>query len=90
MSDLGFQQESPTIINEDNQGVIALSKHPTSHSRTKHIDLRHHYIRKEINDKRIKVVYCSTDKMIAYILTKGPVKLKFEIFRDLLGVGQSD
>ena len=39
LSDLGFQQESPTIINEENQGVIALSKHPTSHSRTKHIDI---------------------------------------------------
>lgn len=90
LSDLGFQQESPTTINEDNQGVIALSKHPTSHSRTKHIDIRYHYIRQEINEKRIKVVYCSTDKMIADILTKGLGKQKFETFRDLLGVGQSN
>ena len=90
LSDLGFQQESPTTINEDNQGVIALSKHPTSHSRTKHIDIRYHYIRQEINDKRIQVVYCSTDKMIADILTKGLGKPKFETCRDLLGVGQSN
>jgi len=90
LSDLGFQQDSPTTINEDNQGVIALSKHPTSHSRTKHIDNQYHYIRQEINDKRIKVVYCSTDKMIADILIKGLGKQKFETFRDLLGVGQSN
>ena len=50
LSSLGFSQK-PTILYEDNQGAIALSKNPKSHSRTKHIDIRYHFIREIIERK---------------------------------------
>lgn len=37
----------------DNQGSIALAHNPVFHSRTKHIDIQHHYIRDEVASKRI-------------------------------------
>jgi hypothetical protein len=45
LSDLGFEQQEPTIVYEDNTGAIALAENPVHHSRTKHIDIRFHYIR---------------------------------------------
>lgn len=44
LTDLGMS-DSPTVILEDNQGAIAIAKNPVTHSRTKHIDIRYHYIR---------------------------------------------
>jgi len=44
LSDLGMDA-TPVVILEDNQGAIAIAKNPVDHSRTKHIDIRYHYIR---------------------------------------------
>ena len=46
------------------------------------------YIRQEINELRIKVVYCSADNMITDILTKGLGKRKFKTIRAMFGVGK--
>ena len=48
-------------IREDNQGYIALSKNSSNHGRTKHIDIKYHYIRTKILDGSIKLSYCQTD-----------------------------
>ena len=45
--------KSTTILKSDNQGTIALTKNPIIHSRTKHIDLHHHFIRDAIENKII-------------------------------------
>ena len=39
---------SPIILRMDNQGVLALTKNPVNHSRSKHIDIKHHFIRETI------------------------------------------
>ena len=83
---VGFKQETPTTMYEDNQGTIALTKNPKSHSRTRHIDLKHHLIREAVENKVVKLVYCHTEKMIEDILTKGLSKPKFEELRLMLGV----
>jgi hypothetical protein len=54
----------------DNQGCIALAKDPVAHNRTKHIDVRYHYIRDLIVGGRTTVDYCPTEDMTADILTK--------------------
>lgn len=48
----------------DNQGSIALAHNPVFHSRTKHIDIQHHYIRDEVAAQRIQLSYIPTDEMI--------------------------
>jgi hypothetical protein len=60
----------PVHIFEDNTGAIAISNNPVHHERTKHIDVRYHFIRERIAMNHICIHYISTDKMIADLLTK--------------------
>jgi hypothetical protein len=70
MADVGCVQEDATTIMCDNQGCIALAKNPKPHSRTKHIDVQHHFIREKIEDEAIDMKYCPTEHMVADVLTK--------------------
>lgn len=87
LEDLGFKQVLATIIHGDNQGCIALSHNPVAHSRAKHIDIRHHFLRERIVTSEIDLRYCSTKDMLADIFTKQLPHDTFERFRSTLGVG---
>ena len=56
-----------------NQGAIALSKNPGFHTRSKHGDIRYHFIKDHLNGDTgtINLLYCPTDEMTADLLTKG-------------------
>ena len=58
---------------------------PVAHSRTKHIDIRYHYIREALCDK---IEYCPTERMIADLLTKPLHKGRFELLRDKMGLNK--
>ena len=75
---------SPVTIFVDNQGTIALSKNPVHHNRSKHIDIKYHFIRENVKDEKVNLIYVPTDKNIADMLTKPSSKLKLMIFRDVL------
>lgn len=64
----------------NNQGSIALAHNLAFHSRTKHIDIQHHYIRDEVASKRIELSYVPTEQMIADGLTKTLTNFKFHGF----------
>jgi hypothetical protein len=51
-------------------------KNPEYNARTKHIDIRHHFIKEKINEKLIKVEYVSTEDMLADIFTKAVPRIK--------------
>ena len=78
--------EAPMKINCDNQGAIALAKDNKFHSRTKHIDLRYHFIREAVQDNKISVSYIPTNENIADVLTKPLAKSKFQGFVEMLGL----
>ena len=78
--------KDPTTIREDNQGAIAIAKNPVYHSRTKHIDIKYHYICEAIQDKAIQLEYCPTEEMLADILTKPLACEKFEKLREKMGL----
>lgn len=86
LKELDFPQTDATIIHADNQGCIALAGNPVSHSRAKHIDIRHHFIRERIENKEIKLEYISTKNMLADIFTKALPCESFIKFRERLGV----
>ncbi len=64
----------------DNQGSIALAYNPVFHSKTKHIDIQHHYIRDKVVSRRIELSYMPTEEMIADGLTKALTHVKFHRF----------
>ena len=78
--------DKPTTIYEDNNGAIELSKNPKFHNRTKHIDVAYHFTREKVASNDLSVIHCSTEEMVADIMTKGLGRIKFEKFRDMLGV----
>ena len=78
--------DEPTKVHEDNQGTIALSRNPKSHPCAKHIDIKFHYVREVIEKKKMDLVYCPTEEMIADIMTKGLPKPRFEELRSQIGV----
>ena len=71
-------------LNCDNQGTIALAKNPVKHQRTKHIDIKYHFIREEICNGYVNVVYIPTDKNVADTFTKPISKIKLTKFRNQL------
>ena len=81
LTDLGKQINQPISIHVDNESAIKLAKNPEFHKRTKHIDVRYHYIRDVIKDKTIEVLSISTEKQVADILTKPLLKSRFETLR---------
>jgi transposase InsO family protein len=82
LKELGFEQQKSTVLLQDNQGAICLSKNPGNHKRTKHIDIRHHYIRDLVSDGIIIPQYVSTEFMEADVLTKNLGRIKMDRFRD--------
>ena len=74
----------PVQIYEDNQGTIALSKDPVKRQRSKHIDIRYHFIRSTINEGKVIVSYCPTNDMVADIMTKSATRSKLQKFKELL------
>jgi hypothetical protein len=86
LGELGYAQGHPTRLLGDNQGSLALSSNPVQHSRSKHIDIRHHFIREAIEDEKIMLEYCNTRDMIADILTKPLTRQQFSKLRSLMGV----
>ena len=68
LSDIGCGSEEPTVIFEDNQGAIEISKNAKFHNRTKHIDVRFHFIREKVLSNEVKVIYLSTEEMLADVM----------------------
>jgi hypothetical protein len=86
LTDLGVAQTGPTPIAEDNQGAIKLSLNDVNHSRTKHIDIRHHFVRERSQAGDIELVACATKDMAADMLTKGVGRRKQTAFRYDMGL----
>lgn len=71
--------DTPIPIKSDNTGAIYLSNNDAYLPRTKHIDVKHHFIRECINSSAIQINYISTKEMVADSLTK-PVNANKQMF----------
>ena len=70
----------------DNTSAIFLTKNPVHHSRTKHIEIRHHFIRDHVQNGDVEVKYVQTDNQIADIFTKPLPEDRFVHLRSEMGM----
>ena len=70
----------------DSQSAICLTKDQMFHERTKHIDVRYHYIRDVIAQGDVKVCKISTHDNPADMMTKSVPTTKFELCSNLVGI----
>ena len=84
LTELEIRVETPTIIYVDNQAAIKISEHDSAHDRTKHIAIRHYFIRDCIDDGSVKLEWVRSEDQLADILTKPLTPATFISIRDRL------
>ena len=77
-----------TCIFYDNQICVKISKTPVFHDKSNHIEIKFHHIRDIVQRGAVKLQYVMMDEQIADVLTKPLARVKFEHFRENLGVLQ--
>jgi len=85
LCDYGFTQDT-MITNCDNTSAINISKNLVQHSRTKHIDIRHHFLRELMESEVVSLSFIPTENQLADILTKPLDGITFESLRKAIGV----
>ena len=89
INDLGILQEHINVFC-DSQNAIYLSKNQVHHARTKHIDVRFHFIREIISEGDIRLLKIGTADNPADILTKVIACEKFWHCLDFINVGRNE
>ena len=69
---------------EDNEGAIQIAKHPISNSNSKHIDVRHHFLRELVERKEIEIIHIASQYQHADFLTKALPEREFEFHRGIV------
>ena len=87
-TELGNSPETATVIYEDNQSAISMTKNPQYHGKAKHIAIKYHFIREQVSNGTVNLQYCPTEEMVADMFTKGLSRERFCKLRDMAGVTQ--
>ena len=86
LHELGATEASTIRVFNDNMSAQKLAVNPVYHARTKHIDIRHHFIRDVIESGKLILEHISSNDMPADVLTKALTKPKHERCVELLGL----
>ena len=82
---LNQKQPGTTVIYCDNMSTIKLSKNPVLHGRSKHIDVRFHFLRDFCKEGTIELNFCRSDEQITDLFTKPLKQSLFEKLRRKMG-----
>jgi hypothetical protein len=80
VTDLFDLEMRETVIRCDNQSCIKMTENPVFHDKSKHIEIRYHYIRDMVQRGALKLQYINTDEQVADVWTKPLSRVKFEYF----------
>ncbi|KAL4376396.1 hypothetical protein GQ457_02G039420 [Hibiscus cannabinus] len=86
LSDLGFKQESATVLLCDNKSAIAIVENHVQHGRTKHINVKFHAIREAEKNSLIKMEFCSSEMQVADLMTKALSRNMMLFLKHELGI----
>jgi polyribonucleotide nucleotidyltransferase len=84
LKELNLNVNEPTIMKVDNQAADAMTKRDVNHSKTKHIDIKYHFIKEAVKNNQIKIEWIESENNQADILTKALGRIKFEKLRNLI------
>jgi len=85
-----YLQHGPTEIWEDNASCILMSENPTNRERSRHVDVRVHFLRDMVRDGSVKLIKCAGTQNVADALTKSLPRPAFHKHREFLkGTAQS-
>ena len=85
LKDYGYEiKETPIFC--DNTSAINLTKNPIQHSRTKHIEIRHHFIREHVNSGDVVLNFVKSEHQLADIFTKPLPEDRFNFICRELGL----
>lgn len=86
LKELGDTRSDKIVILCDNNGARKIAENPVFHGRTKHIDVRHHYVREIPSHGDIEIEHVSTEDMASDFLTKAVPAPKLRKCLRLLGL----
>jgi histone deacetylase 1/2 len=84
LTEIGFPQDDPSVLHEDNQATIRMATNPIVSARNRHFSIKMSWIREQVANGIVTLQYVPTEDQIADILTKALSKTMFVKNRDLL------
>ena len=79
-------QAHPPALMVDNQPTIALVKNPVLHDRSKHIDIKFHFLRDYVDGGQIVIEFVATGRQLTDVLTKPLGRLRFTELKEMIGM----
>lgn len=86
LNSISIRISFPIVIYEDNNSCICIANNPANHKKSKHIDIKYHFIREQIANKIIKLEFISTGNQLADLFTKAISTRKFLDLRQNLNL----
>jgi len=86
LKELKLEYMKPVQLNIDNKFAINLSKNPTLHGRSKHIDTKFHFLRDQVSKVKLTLTYYHTKEQTTDIFTKPLKQARFAKLRKDLGM----
>ena len=81
-----LKQRGATVIQVDNKSVIELAKNPVNHERSKHIYVRFHFIRDNMNEGNVELLHVASQDQVADIFTKPLLKVLLDKYKKMIGM----
>ena len=77
-----LEGDEPMVLREDNQACTAFLANPLDYKKSKHIDVKYHFVRERVASKEIILEYVNTNDQLADIMTKALDGIKFRELRE--------
>ena len=86
LEELGSSEGGAITLLVDNVFAINLAKNLIAHGRSKHIEMRFHYLRELVSDGRLRLGYCRSEDLVVDLLTKGVTNDVFKRLKKSMGM----
>ena len=86
LAEFGYGEAERVALKVDNKSAISLAKNPVFHERSKHIELKYHFIRDCVETKKIELEFVPTEHQLADMLTKPLGRVHLAELRSSIGM----